>query len=102
MTLPDFVEMVKAAGPVGLAVGLIVLVIVFALAKAGVVVTGDQKRIANVVLTILLAGLNFLNPEALDVLVAAIASVGSAALYELLKWIFSKSKAAIKASRPPF
>lgn len=83
----DFVELVKANGVLGLVTGLVVLVAVFALSKSGVVVTGDQKRFANVILSVLLAGLSLVNPEDPQVVVAAIASVASALLYELIKWV---------------
>lgn len=66
-----------------------VLLVVFGLNKSGLVITGDHKRLANVVLSILLAGVSLLDPAANDVIVAAIASLGSAVAYELIKWVFS-------------
>ena len=80
----EFIELVKAAGLPGLIVGLFVLLSVFGLTKGGVTVTSGQKQLANVVLSILLAGVNLLNAQTVDVLVASIASIASALLYELI------------------
>ena len=79
-----FLDLVKNNGLLGLGVGLIVLVGVFLLARGGVVVTGDQKRGANVVLSILLAftALDFSDGAGI---VAAIASVASALVYQLIR-----------------
>ncbi len=79
-----FLELVMNNGLLGLGVGLIVLVGVFLLARGGVVVTGDQKRSANVVLSILLAftAVDFSDGAGI---VAAIASVASALVYQLIR-----------------
>jgi hypothetical protein len=79
-----FLELVLGNGLLGLGVGLIVLVGVFLLGKGGVVITGDHKRIANVVLSILVAfsAVDFSDGAGL---VAAIASVASALVYTLIK-----------------
>ena len=95
--MSDFISLVQANGVLGLIVGFVVLVLVFGLSKGGVVVTGPQKQAANVILSILLSGLSILNPENKDALVAAIASIGSALVYELIKYIGSKAQASIKA-----
>lgn len=101
--MSDFIQLVQANGVLGLIVGLFVLVIVYGLSKGGVVVTGGQKQAANVVLSILLAGLSLLNPEGADVIVAAIASIGSALVYEFIKYLGkqaeAKSKAKAKSNR---
>ena len=89
--MSDFIELVQANGVLGLTVGLIVLLTVFGLSKGGVVVGGSQKQAANVILSILLAGLSLLNPESADAVVAAIASIGSALMYELIKWLGNKA-----------
>lgn len=88
--MSDFISLVQANGVIGLVVGLVVLVSVFGLSKGGVVVTGPQKQSANVILSILLAGVSLVNPESSDVVVAAIASIGSALVYELIKWAGKK------------
>lgn len=88
--MSDFISLVQANGVIGLVVGLVVLASVFGLSKGGVVVTGPQKQSANVILSILLAGVSLVNPESSDVVVAAIASIGSALVYELIKWAWKK------------
>lgn len=84
--MSEFLELLKVSGPLGAVIGLFVLVLVFFLSRTGVVVTKEQKQYANIVLSVLLAGVNLLNAQTNDVLVAAIASVGSALLYELIRW----------------
>ena len=79
-----FLELVLGNGLLGLGVGLVVLVGVFLLGKGGVVITGDHKRIANVVLSILVA-FSAVDFSAGAGLVAAIASVASALVYSLIK-----------------
>jgi len=95
--MPDFIQLVQANGVLGLIVGLIVLLIVFGLTKGGVVVTKGQKQTANVILSILLAGLSLLNPEQSDVIVAAIASIGSALVYDGIKYLGKQAEAKAKA-----
>lgn len=99
--MSDFVQLVQANGPLGLLVGLLVLVAVFLLAQGGVVVTKTQKQSANVILSILLAGLQLLNPQSQDVIVALIASVGSALVYEFLRWAGKKYSNTAKAKAKP-
>jgi hypothetical protein len=91
--MENFIQLVQANGVLGLIVGLVVLVSVFLLSRGRVVVTQGQKQSANVVMSILLAGLSLVNPEGSDVVVAAIASIGSALVYELIRYIGTKSKA---------
>lgn len=91
--MSEFLTLVQANGVLGLIVGLAVLVIVFGLSKGGVVVSGAQKQSANVILSLLLAGVSLLNPESADVIVASIASIGSALVYELIKYLGSKASA---------
>lgn len=86
-----FLELVKANGLQGLFVGFAVLLIVFGLNKSGVVVTKGQKQFANVALSILLAGVSLLDPSQADVVTAAVASLGSAVAYELIRWLLSFS-----------
>lgn len=89
--MSDFLSLVQANGVLGLVTGLIVLVGVYALSLSGVVATGPQKQAANVVLSILLAGVSLLNPQAPDVLVGAIASIGSAVAYECIRFLTAKA-----------
>ncbi len=92
--MEKFIELVQVNGVLGLIVGLIVLVTVFLLSRGGVIVTQGQKQSANVVMSILLAGLSLVNPESSDVVVAAIASIGSALVYEGIRYIGKKTSKA--------
>lgn len=89
--MSEFITLVQANGVLGLLVGLFVLVLVFGLSKGGVIVTGKQKQAANVVLSLLLAGVSLVNPQNADVIVAAIASIASALVYELIKYLGAKA-----------
>ena len=82
-----FLEIVNAGGKEGLLVGVAVLVLVFGLNKTGVVFTKGQKQTANVVLSILLAGVSLLDPAFQDVIAASLASLGSALAYEGIRWL---------------
>ncbi len=84
-----FLEIVKAGGNEGLIVGVAVLVLVFGLNKSGVVVSKGQKQTANIVLSILLAGVGLLDPSLQDVIAASLASLGSALAYEGIRWLAS-------------
>lgn len=91
--MTEFIALVQANGVLGLVIGLIVLISVYALGKGGVVVTSGQKQSANVILSILLAGVSLFNPESAEVVVATIASIGSALVYELIKWLGNRARA---------
>jgi len=97
--MSEFLALVTANGIEGLIVGLLVLVAVYLLGTGNVVVTGNQKRVANVVLSILLAGVSLFNPESAEVVVGAIASISSALLFEFITFVAKKQaerKAAAK------
>ena len=81
-----FLELVKANGVQGLYIGFGVLLVVFGLNKSGVVVTKGQKQLANVALSLLLAGVSLTHPSQADAVVAAVASVGSSVAYELSRF----------------
>ena len=68
------------------------LLTVYALNAGNVIVTGGQKRSANVILSILLRGV-LLNPESADVVVASIASISSALIYEFVNYLLAKRQA---------
>lgn len=84
-----FLEIVNAGGKEGLLVGVAVLVIVFGLNKSGVIVTKGQKQTANVVLSVLFAGVGLLDPAFQDVIAASLASLGSALAYEGIRWLIN-------------
>ena len=88
--MQEFLDLVLNNGVLGVVVGLFVLVGVFLLGKGGVVVTGDHKRIANVVLSILISfsAVDFSDGAGL---VAAIASVASALVFTLIKAVGEKA-----------
>jgi len=87
----DFLQLVLNNGVEGLVAGFGVLLLVYAVSKGGIAVTGNQKRIANVVLSVLLAGVSILEPQADEVVVAALASVVSALAYEFVRFLAQKS-----------
>lgn len=94
--MENFLNLVQGNGVEGLVVGFLVLVIVYLLSAGNVVVSGGQKRLANVILSILLAGLSLTNPKEADVIVSAIASVGSALTFEFIQFL-AKKQAELKA-----
>jgi hypothetical protein len=79
-----------AAGLPGLLVALVVLVGVFLARRGGIVVSGDQARIANLMIAVIASGLDPLNVQADDALVAVIGSIVSALLFEGIKLIGDK------------
>lgn len=83
MELQSLVETLSAFGLPGLFATLIILIGVFLAKKSGLVATGNQARIANVVLSAILFGLAE-NPQSEGALMAVLASVLSALVYELL------------------
>jgi hypothetical protein len=93
-----FLSLVQENGLLGLATGLGVLLVVYGLSAGNVVVTQRQKQAANVVVSIVLAGLSLLNPTAPDGVVTAIASISSSLTYEFIRFIAAKA-AAQKASK---
>lgn len=88
--MENFLALVTSNGIEGFMVGLIVLVVVFALSASNVVVSGDQKRVANMTLSILLAGVSIVNPQDSQVIVSAIASISSALMFEFIQFLYRK------------
>ena len=86
MNLDQFLDIVKTSGPEGIAIGLVVLVIVYAISATRLVVTGTQKRIVTIVLNLLLGGVSLAGTTPQDALVSAIAMLASSGLYELIQW----------------
>jgi len=95
--MSEFLDLVTSNGIEGLLVGLAVLVIVYLLGTGNVVVSGNQKRLANVVFSILLSGVSLVNPSDPEVLVSAIAMISSSLLYEGITLI-AKKQAERKAA----
>ena len=86
----QFVSLASQYGWQGLAAALGVLVLVYLCRINGLVISGANARIANIVLSAIISGLNPLDPEASHVLVAVIASLGSALLYEFIRFAQKK------------
>ncbi len=86
----EFVNLAGEFGVQGLALAVIVLCLIYVARVNGLVVDGKWARVANVLLSTILSGLNPLNAEAPEALVAVIASLGSALLYEFIQFASKK------------
>lgn len=86
MPLEQLIEAFQSFGLPGLLIVVVVLILIYVARISGLVATGNQARIANIVLTAILFGLSE-DPTATAALQAAIASIASALLYELFKKI---------------
>ena len=86
MEFQSLIDALQAFGLPGLGAVAVILVAVFAAKKGGLVATGDQARIANVVMSAILFGLSG-DPAAESGLNAALASVLSALAFEAIKWV---------------
>ena len=91
MSLDQFLELVKANGAEGIVIGLVVLVLVYAASTFKLTVTGNQKRLANLILSLLLGGVALSGTTEDGAIVSAIASLASAGLYELIQWAARRS-----------
>lgn len=89
-SIQQLLEALLQAGIPGIVLALVVLVAVFLLKRGGVVVTSNMARLANVILAVILSGLDPAHPETGQALIAAIASIVSALIYELLKLLQKK------------
>lgn len=86
----EFVGLAKEFGSTGLMLALVIFVLVYVARMNGLVVNGKWARVANIVLSSVLSGLDPLNPQAEEALVAVIASLGSALLYEFIQFASKK------------
>lgn len=86
MEFQTLVDTLGAFGLPGLGVAVLILIGVYLAKKSRLVVTGNQARIANVVLSAILFGLGD-NPKAEGALMAVLASVLAALVYEGLGWL---------------
>lgn len=78
----QLLQVAQTYGLPGLLIALVVLVGVFLAKRGGLVVTGNQARIANITLAAIIAGLDPANPEAEKAIIAAIAAIASALIYQ--------------------
>ena len=92
MEIQNLVDTLQAFGLPGLLAALVILVGVFIAKKSGLVATGDQARIANVILSAVLFGLGD-NPQSEGALMAVLASLLASLAYELIKYIANRPKA---------
>lgn len=86
-------ELVKTAtelGLPGILIALVVIVGVFLAKRGKLVITGNQARIANIVLSAILSGLDPSKPIDERAIIAAIASISSALIFELYKALEQK------------
>jgi hypothetical protein len=86
MEFQTLVDALAAFGWQGLAFAAVILIGVFVAKRSGLVATGDQARIANVILAAVLAGLGD-NPLSEGALMAVLSSLLAALAYELIKYI---------------
>lgn len=91
--MENFLQLIQANGIEGLVTGAAVLVLVYALSAGNVAVSGNAKRLANVVLSIMLSGLSLLDPGQNEAVEAALASVLSALAYEFIQFLMRQRKA---------
>jgi len=87
--IDTFVTTLSAFGWQGVLIALVVLSLVFVAKKSGIVATGNHARLANIVLSAILAGLGE-NPEAESALMAAISAMLAGLAYEGLEYLGNK------------
>ena len=86
MEFQALVDTLSGFGLPGLLFSAVILIGVFLAKRAGLVATGDQARIANIVMGAILAGLSG-NPLSEGALLAVLSSLLAALAYEGLKYI---------------
>lgn len=82
--MEKILSIISSNGIEAIIAALFVLLAVYAFNRVGVIVSGEQKRLANVILSILIVGVDLLNAPIDDVFVAAFASIVSALIYNAL------------------
>lgn len=90
MELQILVETLQAFGLPGLIAAFIILAGVFIAKRAGLVATGNQARIANIVLSAVLFGLGD-NPQSEGALMAVLASLLAALAFQGLEYLSKKA-----------
>lgn len=89
MEFQTLVEALSAFGLPGLGAVALILVGVFVAKRARLVVSGNQARLANIVLSAVLFGLGD-NPQSDGALMAVLASVLAGLAHEALEWVSKK------------
>jgi hypothetical protein len=86
MEFQTLVDTLSAFGLPGLLAALVILIGVFVARQSGLVATGNQARIANIVLSAVLFGLGD-NPQAEGALMAVLSSLLAALAFTGLEWL---------------
>lgn len=86
MEFQSLVDVLSGFGLPGLLFAGLILIGVFLAKRAGLVATGDQARVANIVMGAILAGLSD-NPLSEGALLAVLSSLLAALAYEGLKYL---------------
>jgi hypothetical protein len=89
MDFQTLVDTLSAFGVPGLIAAAVILIGVFIAKKSGLVATGDQARIANVLLSAVLFGISD-NPQAEGALLAVLSSLLAALAFTGLEWLNAK------------
>jgi hypothetical protein len=89
MELQTLVDTLSAFGVPGMIAAFVILIGVFVAKASGLVATGDQARIANIVLSAVLFGLGD-NPQAEGALMAVLSSLLAALAFTGLEWMKNK------------
>lgn len=92
MEIQSLVDALSAFGLPGLLAALVILIGVYVAKRSGLVATGNQARIANVVLSAILFGLSD-NPQSEGALLAVLSSLLAALAYEGLKYLGNQATA---------
>ena len=90
MEFQTLVDVLSAFGWQGMLFAALILIGVFVAKRAGLVATGDQARIANVVMSAVLFGLGD-NPLSEGALMAVLASLLAALAFTGLEWLSKKT-----------
>lgn len=86
MEFQTLVDVLSSFGLPGLLAALVILIGVFVAKATGLVATGNQARIANLVLSAILAGLSG-NPQSEGALLAVLSSLLAALAFEGLQYL---------------
>ncbi len=87
--IQSLVDALSAFGVPGVLTAVGILIAVFLAKRSGLVATGNQARMANLILSALLYGLSD-NPDAEKAIMALLASLLAALSFTALEWVSSK------------
>jgi len=99
MEFQQLVDALSALGLPGLGLAAFILIAIFIARKVGVVASSGQAQLANVILSAILAGLSS-DPTVEKGLLAIIASVLSALLWQIIQWATGKIPATTWIAKP--